>query len=88
MEPEIWKETNLLAALDIKNMYPSIEYNLIERAVYHYSRSFDENEMAVINVGLEMLKFSISNCLITFQEKYYQYGTETDPIMRALSIDG
>ena len=38
--------------------------------------------------ALNMLKCSISNTIITFREKYYQYGIEDDPMMRALSIRG
>jgi hypothetical protein len=88
MTPQIEKDSNLLTTLDIKNMYPSIRYKFIEQAVFHYSNNFDDNELVVINIGLEMLKFSISNCLITFRDKYYQYGTESNPVMRALSIGG
>ena len=39
-----------------------------------------------IEAGLDMLKFSMSNCLINFGRDYFQYGKEKDPLKRFLSI--
>ena len=44
--------------------------------------------MEVIEAALEMLKFSMANTLVTFRDKYYEYGVEEDPEMRALTIGG
>ena len=41
-----------------------------------------------IEAGLDMLKFSMSNCLINFGRDYFQYGKEKDPLKRVLSIGG
>ena len=41
-----------------------------------------------LEAGLEMLKFSMSNCLIHFGEGYFQCRTEKDPLKRVLSIGG
>ena len=35
-----------------------------------------------------MLQFSITNCLIRFQEKYYHYGKQDDPWKCVLAIGG
>ena len=42
--------------------------------------------METIKIGLEMLKFSISNCYVMFGEDYFQYGKEMDPLLRVLAI--
>ena len=41
-----------------------------------------------VEVGLEMLKFSMANCLINFGEDYFQYGKEENPLKRVLTIGG
>ena len=41
-----------------------------------------------VEAGLNMLKFSRSNCLINFGEEYFQYGKEKNPLKRVLSIGG
>ena len=63
-EGNINKKKDILAALDIEAMYPSIKYKLIEKAVLHYCKKakLSEADMERVRIGLEMLKFSISNC--------------------------
>ena len=73
--------------LDIKDIYPSIRYKLIQKVIQHLSAAFVEEEMEVIEAILEMLKFSMGNTLVTFHEKYYKYGVGEDPVMRALTIE-
>ena len=41
-----------------------------------------------VEAGLDMLKFSMSNCLINFGPDYFQYGKEKDPLKRVLTIGG
>ena len=48
----------------------------------------NDQELEVIQVGLEFLQFGIANCLITFRDKYFRYGSSDDPKMRHLSIGG
>ena len=35
-----------------------------------------------------MLKFSMGNTLVTFRNKYYEYGVDDDPMNRSLTIGG
>ena len=86
----IKKNKYLFAFLDIENMYPSITFWLINKAVRYYSETHvkDEGDLAAIEIGLEMLQFSIANCLIIFQEKYYHYGKQDNPWMCVLAIGG
>ena len=53
-----------------------------------YAKEFSEEETARVEAGLDMLKFSMSNCLINFREKYFQYGKEKDLLKRVLTIGG
>ena len=72
----------------MENVYPSIRYRLIQKAIQHYSEAFDKEEIEVIDSAIEMLKFSMGNTLVTFCEKYYEYGVEDDLVMRALTTGG
>ena len=76
----ILMDRDLIAKLDVEAMYPSITYELVAQAVRHYSNGFSEEETARVKVGLDMLKFSMSNCLINVGEKYFQYGKEKNPL--------
>ena len=81
-------DKDLIVKLDIEAMYPSITYELVAEAVRYYAEGFSEEETARVEAGLDMLKFSMSNCLINFREKYLQYGKEKDPLKRVLTIGG
>ena len=81
-------DRDLVVKLDIEAMYPSITYRLVAQAVRHYGRDFSDHDRARIEVGLDMLKFSMANCIINFGAKYFQYGKEDDPEKRVLSIGG
>ena len=81
-------DTDLIAKLDINAMYPSITYELVAEAVRHYVKGFIEEDKMRVEAGLEMLKFSMSNCLINFGEDSFRYEREKDPLKRVLSIGG
>ena len=63
-------DCNLVAKLDIEAMYLSITYNLVAQAVCHYSKEFSNHDKARVETGLDMLKFSMANCLINFGENF------------------
>ena len=81
-------DKDLIAKLDIESMYPSITYQLVMEAVHYYTKGFSKEEEMRVEAGLEMLKFSMANCLINFGENYFQYGKEEDPLKRVLIIGG
>ena len=76
MSEDVWKET-----------FESFVW-LIEKAVLHYSKGMNAEELDIIQVGLEFLQFGISNCLITFRDKHFRYDSSDDQKMRHLSIGG
>jgi hypothetical protein len=77
-----------IASLDIINMYPSIKHRLIRQAINHYCADINEEEQEVIDAALEMQQFSMGNTIITFRDKYYEYGVSDDPMERGLTIGG
>ena len=77
-----------IASLDIINMYPSIKHRLIRQAINHYCADINEEEQEVIDAALEMQQFSMGNTIITFRDKYYEYGVSEDPMERGLTIGG
>ena len=77
----IRKDLDIMATLDIKNMYPTITYKLVKQAIHHYSKNFEEIDKVAIEIALDMLKFSITNCVCTWRDKYFRYGKETNPLL-------
>ena len=87
-EEAIVMDKDLVVKLDIEAMYPSINYELVAKAVRYYTKGFSKEEEMRVEAGLDMLKFSMSNCLINFGPDYFQYGKEKDPLKRVLTIGG
>ena len=81
-------DKDLVAKLDIEAMYPSITYELVAKAVRYYTKGFSKEEEMRVKACLNMLKFSMSNCLINFGPDYFQCGKEKDPLKRVLTIGG
>ena len=81
-------KTNTIAKLDIVNMYPSIQFLLVKKAVNFFSKDLSKEEKITISKCLELVKFGMSNTLITFVNKYYEYGGDTTGDKRGLIIGG
>ena len=69
-------------------MYPSIKYDLVEKAIYYYAKRLDMMDKQRIKSCLEMIKFGMGNTLLTFMDKYYEYGGEVEVDKRGLTIGG
>ena len=78
----------VLASLNIKAMYPSITFNVVRRAVSYFAKSLSKSDKRTISVCLDLIKFGMNNTLLTFVDKYYEYGETTDPEEKALTIGG
>ena len=87
-EEAIVMDKDLVAKLDIEAMYPSITYELVAKAVHYYTKGFSQEEEMRVEAGLDMLRFSMANCLINFGSDYFQYGKEENPLKRVLTIGG
>jgi hypothetical protein len=59
-----------IASFDAIEMYPSIKYKLVEKAVLYFARNSDANSVKKVETCLEMIRFGMGNTLLTFVDKY------------------
>ena len=57
-------DKDLVVKLDIEAMYSSITYKLVAKAVRYYTKGFSKEEEMRVEAGLDILKFSMCNCLM------------------------
>jgi len=82
----ITKQSSIVT-LDIEAMYPSIQIGQVQRAVEYFLKDAPEEDKEKANSCLEMIKFGMSNTMITFAGKYYEYGG-SDAESKGLTIGG
>ena len=73
---------------DAGNMYPSIKYALVEKAVGCFSATLSIDESTTIKKCLKMIKFAMSSNTLTFRGKYYKYNGSVEVNKRGLTIGG
>jgi hypothetical protein len=77
-------------------MYPSIKFGVIEEAIWYFASQEDENGTKLINhvdreylsTAIECIKFGMSNTLLDFDGKYYEYDGGKDVDIKGLTIGG
>ena len=84
----IKKKDATIISLDIEAMYPSIKYGVVKKAVNYFSKNLSTDERATIKDCLKMIKFGMGNTLISFKDKYFEYGGSVNPMERGLRIGG
>lgn len=84
----ITKSNSTIVSLDIVSFYPSIKFNVVKKAVQHYSKNLTQKEKKIIDNCLNLIQFGMSNTLITFRDKYYEHGGSCNPTKRGLTIGG
>ena len=77
-----------LAKLDIVAMYPSIQFLIVKKAVRYFSKDLPDEMKKKIETCLEMIGFGMKNTLVSFTDKYYEYGGDMDGEKRGLTIGG
>ena len=87
-ELKISKRQVTIAKLDIVAMYPSIQFKLVRKAVEFFSKSLTKRDKKKIEKCLEMVKFGMSNTLVSFIDKFYEYDGDLDDEERGLTIGG
>ena len=55
---------------DARELDPSIKCNVIRKAIHYFLTDAPENDKAMVNKCLEMVKFGMANTLVTFQGEY------------------
>ena len=77
-----------IAKLDIVAMYPSIQFLIVKKAVRYFARELSSENNQKIEKCLEMIGFGMKNTLVSFIDKYYEYGGEMEDEKRGLTIGG
>jgi hypothetical protein len=83
---DIARSTCTIYSIDVKKMYPTTTFGLIKRAGDYFSSDFLPDEKETTETCLEMIQFGMSNTLVTFQDKYYEYGG-SDNDSKGLTIE-
>jgi hypothetical protein len=84
----IMKDRVTIISFDGVRMYPSIKYKFVRKAVKFFARNLNAETQRRIDTCLEMIKFGMGNTLLTFVDKYYEYGGNLDVKDRGLTIGG
>ena len=63
-----------LAKLDIVAMYPSIQFVIVQKAVQFFSKDSSKRDKEKINTCLELIGIGMKHTLVSFIDKYYEYG--------------
>ena len=83
------KDDVTITSLDAVKMYPSVKYQLIERAVQYFARDLDSLSYSKVLACLEFIKFGMGHTFLTFGDKYYEYTAgERNMADRGLTIGG
>jgi len=84
----ITKANYTIFSIDAVNMYPSVKFSMVERAVDFFSQSLTESEKATIKRCLAMIRYGMGHTLLTFQDQYWEWGGTEDIESRGLTIGG
>jgi hypothetical protein len=84
----ITKDKVTIILFDAVKMYPSIKYKFVWKAVKFFARNLNAEIQGRIDKCLEMIKFGMGNTLLTFVDKYYEYGGNLNVEDRGLTIRG
>ena len=77
-----------IASFDAVEMYPLIKYKLVEKAVLFFVKDLDSILKWKLGVCLDMIRFGMGNTLLTFVDKYYEYGGKVNIEEKGLTISG
>ena len=85
---DIKKNKVTIAKLDIVAMYPSIQFKLVRKAIEFFAQDLPEKEKEKIEKCLEMISFGMSNTIVNFKDKFFEYDGDVDGKERGLTIGG
>jgi hypothetical protein len=84
---QIHRSRNSISLVDCIAMYPSIKFLQIK--LEYFLRDAPEEDKVLLHCCcLEMVKFSMENTLIQFNDAYYEYGGKVDVNNKGLTIGG
>ena len=88
LEDRIRQDEVTLMAVDIENMYPSIRFSLIRKAVDYFSSKCSEEELGTIETCMDIVHFGMSNNYISFLDEFFVYKGAGGGNDVALAISG
>eukprot|EP00980_Cylindrotheca_fusiformis_P020377 scaffold7407_cov165-Cylindrotheca_fusiformis.AAC.1 len=77
-----------ILSLDIVDMYPSISFKLVKKAIKHFSANLSRTLQRQINFSLQFLQFGMNHTYFMFGGKYYQYNANKTNDEKGLTIGG
>ena len=63
-----------IASIDAVAMYPSIKFPLVKKAISYFTRNLPKSQQSNVKLCLKLIAFGMSSTLLTFEDKYYEYG--------------
>jgi hypothetical protein len=83
---DLQRDNITIISLDIKDMYPQCRFKAVKAAIRHYSSRLPPLQQEKAKQCLDILEFSMGNTIVSFRDKYYEYGVDPDPNRRGLTI--
>ena len=83
-----WKINEVtIESIDAVAMYPSIKFPLVKKEISYSTRNLTKSQQYTVKLCLKLIAFGMSSTLLTFGEKYFEYG-EKDINTKGLEIGG
>ena len=86
--PNIRNSKHTAISIDAEKMYQSIKFGQIQKAVNYFLRKVSKAEKEKAERCLDLVKFGMTNTLITFEDKHYIYGGDLPVEEKVLTIGG
>ena len=68
------KKKVTIASIDVVEMYLSIKFPLVNKAISYFTRNLPNNQQYTITLCLKLVSFGTSSTLPKFRYKYFEYG--------------
>ena len=88
LEIDIKQQTHTVLSLDAEEMYPSIKFKLVEKAVTWLSQLLSAADQVMGHSCLEFIKFGMGHTLLMFGGVYYECDGDHVIEEKGLKIGG
>ena len=82
------RDKNTAFALDIESMYPSIKFKLVKASILYFTRKIPKDKKKNLDLFIEMIGKGMDAILLTFGDKYFEYGGGVKLEDKGLAIGG
>ena len=82
------RDKNTAFALDIESMYPSIKFKLVRASILYFTRKIPKDKKKNLDLFIEMIGKGMDAILLTFGDKYFEYGGGMKLEDKGLAIGG